>query len=1338
MATVFVSYASEDRALAGEVHRWLIDDGHEVFLDQDLRDGIAVGEEWEQRLHERLQWAGVMVCLVTSAYVASVWCAAEIGAARTRGSRLLPVLAEPGVDHPLLRSVHRADLTRERVSARAALAEGFRRVDAAQAWGWPDDRPPFPGLRPFAIDEHRVFFGRSGEVEQLAQRLRSPSERAEGAALLVMGPSGCGKSSLGRAGLVPMMAREPGWWTLPPIVPGAHPVAALVRELTAAAREVGLGWTVAETRSRLDDVGLAELADELLLSVPGGRRRRLLVVGDQFEALLTQAGPVQRARFAGLLGPALAGPVQLVGTLRSEFLDDLLADPELAVLPPPRPIPLRPLRREALRAVIEEPARLAGIGVDDDLVARLVADTDSGEALPLLAFTLAQLADGIPRGGRLSGRRYEQLGGVQGALTSRADEALAAVVKAGGRSPEEVIAGLLRLVTVDEQGRPTRSRVIRDELADPLPAEWDAFVAQQLLVTDTENGNVLVGVAHEAFLSAWPPLAAAIAAAESALRARRAVEQAAAEWHSDARPPTRLWEHGQLAVAVADTGARLRAGRRSAAGVPADAPPRRGLPYWLPWRHRVLVTDRVDLSPTARAFLHASIRRDRYRRRRAITVLSVLLTLALVAAGIAVAQQRIAEEGQRTTEVQRQVALSRQLAVEANIVRESNPRRAMLLALKAWQTAQNAETRSSLLRIQTGNYDGDLRGHPGAVRSAAFSPDGSLVATGSYSDATIRLWDSATGQELANLSAGTRQEGVEGPLTVTDVVFSPDGKTLVSNAVATDGLRLWDVATRQQLAVFPTFASAIALSPAGTVLAIGGPDRSVQLWDVASRTRVATLPGHQGLVLSIAFSPDGRLMVTAGQDKTVRLWDLHTNHQIAQLLGHTELITDVAISPDGRFLASASPDRTMRLWDVDTRQIKKVYTDDGLGTPGGMAFSPDGTWLVVGGTFGPIRVIDLTTGAQQGTLASPVHAEWDVAFDRTGHRLVTVGNNGTVQLWQFLRTAFTHVGAVTDVAFDPSGQTLASVSADHAVRLWDVKQGDLLHEFSGHTDTVKGVAFRPDGKLFVSAGDDGTVRLWNPATGIQQAVLTASDTALFQEVTFSPDGAVMVAAGIKKSSLDQTNLPHPEPVIWDAATGQEIGRLPADNQAVRSLAFAPDGATIAGGLDDCRIRLWNRADRSLRADLPGHPQSGYALAYSPDGRLLASGGFDGVVQLWDTSTGQLVGSIPGFSSAVRDIVFSPDGATMATASNDTTVRLIDVASRTVSANLDRHSLTVNNVAFSPDGATVASAGGDGRVFLWTVQESQAERRLCEVITRGATPDEWREVGPDRGTPPHCP
>ena len=486
MARVFVSFASKDAVLADEVHRWLVDDGHDAFLDRDLEDGILVGEEWQQRLHERLRRADAVVCVLTAAYIASPWCSAELGIAQSRGSRVLPLRAEPGVGHPLLGPIQYVDMTTDGAAARARVAEALLRVDAAGGLGWPDDRCPFPGLRPLDTDEHSVFFGRAREIDQLATLLRSPAERADPAMLVVVGPSGCGKSSLVRAGLLPVMAAEPEWWTPPAILPGRHPVAALARELTASASQLRLDWTVTDVRRRLDADGLGGLVDDLLLAVPGRRRRHLLVVVDQFEELLTQTGTEERTQFADLLREGLAGQVQVVATLRPEFLDELLTSPEVAALPT-RTQTLRPLAPEALRAVIEGPADRAGISIDEDLVTRLVIDTGGGEALPLLAYTLAQLADGVAHGGRLSTTRYEQLGEVRGVLAGQADAALADALAAGGSGRDQVIRDLLRLVTVDEQGRPTRWRVRRDEFPHPVLTGLKPFVDRRLLTAIAEQ-----------------------------------------------------------------------------------------------------------------------------------------------------------------------------------------------------------------------------------------------------------------------------------------------------------------------------------------------------------------------------------------------------------------------------------------------------------------------------------------------------------------------------------------------------------------------------------------------------------------------------------------------------------------------------------------------------------------------------------------------------------------------------------------------------------------------------------------------------------------------------------
>src|SRR5262249_23923291 len=182
--------------------------------------------------------------------------------------------------------------------------------------------------------------------------------------------------------------------------------------------------------------GITRLAGELLAGAAPARQ--LLIVIDQAEELLNPAiAEAERRRFASLLLEATGGPVRAVATIRTEFLDPLSAlaaetgMPGATFLVPPLardPLPLglpRPPR----------PARRAGIDASDERVARMVSDTGSGEALPLLAYVLNQLATGVTRGGELSAERYDALDGVHGAFSRQADTALAEAAAATGRPP---------------------------------------------------------------------------------------------------------------------------------------------------------------------------------------------------------------------------------------------------------------------------------------------------------------------------------------------------------------------------------------------------------------------------------------------------------------------------------------------------------------------------------------------------------------------------------------------------------------------------------------------------------------------------------------------------------------------------------------------------------------------------------------------------------------------------------------------------------------------------------------------------------------------------------------
>jgi len=1302
VARVFVSHAGDGDDQAGEVYRWLVEAGHEVFLDRNRLNGIAVGEQWRQRLHERLRWADAVVCVVTSAYVASRWCAAEVEIARSRGSRLLPLQAVAGVVDPALDSVQHVDMTGDLAVARAELVAVLRRVDAAGGFGWPDDRSPFPGLHPFDVDQHRVFFGRAEEKKELAELLRSPAVRAGGAALLVVGPSGCGKSSLVRAGLVPVMAGEPGWWTLSPIVPGAEPIAVLVRELAAAARRIGLGWTVAQVRQQLDDEGLVGLTDELLLAAPGGPQRRLLVVVDQFEELLTQTAATDRVRFVELLRPALAGPVQLAVTLRSEFLDQLLIDPTLGRMAT-HIYTVRPLGREALRAVIAQPARLTGIDVDTALVDQLVEDTDTGEALPLLAFTLAQLADGVSRGGQLSAARYEQLGGVQGALIRQADSALTAAVTVGGRTQQEVIAGLLRLVTVDEAGRPTRWRTRRDQLPGAVATELDAFVERRLLTTDDANGSGVIGVAHEAFLSAWPPLHDAIAASASALRARRAVEHAATAWHDHGRPPSRLWGGGQLAAAIADTGARIHAGPAP----PNESPPStRGPRRWLPHRHRVLITDRVDLSPTARDFLHTSSRGDRYRRRRAITVLSALLVLALLAGGIAFQQYRTALR-------QRQLAIAGKLDATSQSLAAKQPDAAMLLAVEAFHLEPMSETRSALLSAQDQYFAGQLAGHIGMIYTAMFSPNGRILATAS-ADGTARLWDVASHQPLAAL------DGHTGP--IYDAEFRPDGRVLATAGI--DGTaRLWDVASHQPIAALPGVPGitlyAVTFSHDGSILATTDKDGTARLWDVASRHQIAPLNGgHSGLIFGAAFSPNNRILATTGDDGTARLWDVASHQQIATLPGHTGRINNVTFSSDGHILATVGTDTTVKLWDVATHQQIATLTGH-TGPVNSVAFSPDGHILVTGSSDGTARLWDVATHRQVDALGG-TSSIIGVAFSPDGHTVATAGGDSIARLWDtggpILIPSPPVVGY--DVDFSPDGRILATAGPDSTARLWDTPSRRQIATLTGHTAAVNAVAFSVDGRTLATVSVDGTARLWEVAS--HQPITTLDGLAgVIHSVAFSPNGRLLVTVGDNGVVR-----------LWEVATRRQIATLAGHIGVVYSAAFSHDGRVLATAGADGTVRLWDAASHQPIAKLAGHTGTIGKVVFSPDDHILAAAGDDGTARLWDRATLRQIASLPGNS-----VAFSRDGHALVTFGADATAKLWDLGSQQLIATLAGHTDVVYGAAFNPDGL-LATVGGDRTVRLWDLDVSRVTARICHIIGTPSRAD-WARLIPELPYQPTC-
>ncbi|MCY7323671.1 MAG: caspase family protein [Phormidesmis sp. CAN_BIN36] len=1156
---------------------------------------------------------------------------------------------------------------------------------------------PYMGLRAFAEEDSKYFYGREGLTRKLIQEVGHQS------CLAVVGASGSGKSSIVQAGLIAQLRQGkqvPGseqWW-IGQMRPGDRPLESLARRL------VDPGSEKEKTLQHQQIEGILHQGAEGFVYWLRSRPEPVVVlVIDQFEELFTLAATDDRQQFLDLILGAVnyaSDRFKLILTLRADFISPCLEIPELALILQRSSVLVPPyLTENDYREVILRPAEQVGLQVEPGLVEVLLQELDhSAGDLPLLEFVLEQLWQ-QRRSGSLTLQAYQQqIGGLRGALERKA-QAVYDDLEADAQACARWI--FLSLTQLGEGTEDTRRRVFKADLVvKKYPAELvdrtlQALITAKLIVVGLDEldahskgteppqnpdlaldsfTDVSIEVAHEILIRHWSTLRWWLEENRNRLRSQRQIEQAALHWKQSDRQSDfllrgiRLAQAEELYVKYTDE-------------LPAD-------------------TQRfIEACFKERQREQNEIKR---RLRRAQITAIVIGTLGLAAcglAGFAYWQQRSAQL--RTIEA---------LAASSDALLSSNHQLEALIAgvkagrqikqidqvwnpiaidsrIEAIATLQQAlDQTQELNRLET---------HSQKVNDVNISADGKLIATAS-DDKTVKLWR----------NNGTWIGDIKDQERINTVSFSPTNK--IATAGADKTIKLWN----QNGKLLKTFSghqdwtTDVQFSPTDRLLASASRDGTIKLWRLDRNTPIQTLQGHKGWINSIRFSPNGKILVSAGEDGAVKFWqiDNKNNRLLKSFVGHRDRITAITFSPDSKLIATASADKTAKLWSL-TGQLLQTF-EGHRDQINDVRFHPQGKVLATAGADGIVNFWSLD-GALLHTINAAQAEITRIRFSPDGTILMSASADKTARLWRVPDLKPLNSG-VSITSLSPDGQTIAAAN-NKIIQLWKRNNGTvqpLAIVLKGHTSTITAVEFSSSGKLLASASADKTIKLWNIADGSQIRTLTGHRDRV-TTLSFRNDGKLLASG-----SADKTIK------LWNVADGSLSSTLKGHNDEITAVRFSPNGRLLASGGYDNTLRLWYR-NSPASIVIGRHQLAIAAIAFSPNGRSIASGSWDNTIKLWvlgkDNNEAILSQTLTGHSDGVTSLSFSSDSQILASGSADTTLKLWDAKTGSLLKTLSGHQDRIQSVNFSTDGKTLVSSSDRQGVVLSNLDLDDLLKQGCDRL-----------------------
>jgi WD40 repeat protein/uncharacterized caspase-like protein len=700
------------------------------------------------------------------------------------------------------------------------------------------------------------------------------------------------------------------------------------------------------------------------------------------------------------------------------------------------------------------------------------------------------------------------------------------------------------------------------------------------------------------------------------------------------------------------------------------------------------------------------------------------------------------------------------------------------------QTAQQAREAKPELVLQTG-YNNIF----GATR-LVFSPDGKLLATGTFRSNTIKLWETATNRKLRDLSSS----GQTAPGLAPSIAFSRDSR-LVAASAADNSVKVWDVNSGREVLSLTGPQGTISAGFGVYFIGFASDNRLVtvsdaaRIWDLNTGREVRTLElsspapaGYSGSEAGMAISPDGSQFVMLDDDSgpEARVIDLASGRETRRVKlsdKHVDTIS-FAFTPDGRVVAAGIVDKRLKLWDVTAKKDQELaHTTKDYSQ---IKFSRDGRLLALSENY-VVKIWDVASGRELTQLKVPnsgafvTQADAFIAFSEDGKRIATGGFDTDTIIWETetakrVSNLNGRTNMAYNVAFSADGTQLSSGGRTR----WDLRTGTGLRIIpaSASSEKTYGVP-SPDGRVVaVMKPNTSVVSLVETPSGRQLYTLTPSgDAGIVEKLRFSADSNVLaVVHGAVEMGQTPTSatayMRGSQVKLWDVKSGRELRSLAA-NELPSEADFSSDGRVVATIGSMGQIALWDVQSGSKLHDLASSPMAAFTPPQITPGQRPTMPNMADIAAMMTNVMGTMAAGTMG--RTVTSLAFSPDGKTLVTGGVESKanidiaammsgamsgkrpkgskgsktpdpqdlmkdlkveaigqVQIWDVASGREIGKLTGHGRAVGKVAFSRDGKLLATGGTDNTIKIWDL----ATKRELATLTGHTANIESLDFHPD--------